>query len=106
MSDETNVEVKVEAATEAVVEVKPEVETIPETETKPEAELFDPFVDPDEPVAEPGFVSAEFNGHKVEFNEAGDCFISKNGRCLGIAAGVIKNVAEVKDLIEQIEKGE
>ena len=100
MSDETNSEVKVEAETE----VAAEVETI--LETHPEPELFDPFVDPDESVVEPNFTSAEFNGHKVEFNEAGDCFISKEGQCLGIAAGAIKKVSDVTAIINQREKGE
>ena len=101
MSDETNSEVvKVEAATEVAVEVETTLET------KPEPEIFDPFVDPDEPTGEPNFTSAEYNGHKVEFNEAGECFISKDGQCLGIAAGAIKKVSDVTDIINQREKGE
>jgi len=41
----------------------------------------------------------EYAGHKVSFNEAGECFIEKDGQCLGSAAGVINSAAEAKDFI-------
>jgi hypothetical protein len=117
MSDETNSEVKVEAATEV--------------ETKPAAEFFDVFeealsapvepvkaeepeVKPEEPAQpepspEPACEhSFEYAGHKVEFSALGDCFIKKDGECLGFPAGVVKSEADAEDFIDQreAEKGE
>jgi hypothetical protein len=116
MSDETNSEVvKVEAAPEVAAEV----------ETKPDAEFFDVFeenpavvfVEPLEPASptkpEPPVEPAcehsfEYAGHKVEFSASGDCFIKKDGECLGLPAGVFKSEADAEDFIDQreAEKGE
>lgn len=114
MSDETNSEVKVEAATEPVLEVVAEVAA--EVETKPADFFFDIFevvptkdpepVEPEptaktEPPAEPvDHNNFSYEGHQVRFSSAGECFIEKDGQCLGFAAGAIADSDEAKNLID------
>jgi len=123
MSDETNSEVKAEAVVEVPAEVAAEVET------KPETTFFDVFeevpvvgahvvvvepLEPEspakpEPPVEPACENSfEYAGHKVEFSASGDCFIKKDGECLGFPAGVVKSEADAEDFIDQreAEKGE
>lgn len=79
----------------------------PTEETKfPDADVV--FVTPleppvEEPVSEEHF---EYEGHEVKFSPAGECFISKDGQCLGCAAGVVTNAKAAKKLIDERLKGE
>jgi len=117
MSDETNSEVKVEAAADVSVlaYVSTDVETKPETPVvNIFAELFEgalsvadsePPVVPEPPVADPVAEDGSFvhKGHQVRFNDAGDCFISKGGHCLGCPS---TDAVAAKKLIDARVKGE
>lgn len=97
MSEETkSAEVKVEAETAVV----PTAETISETIPEPDFfDVFDAIPEKTEPPVEPEPSADEFEGHKISSNEAGDVFISKDGQCLGVAAGVFADEDHIRAFI-------
>jgi len=80
-------------------ELDPEVSPEEAGEVSPEPEV------PVEPEVDAEF---SFQGHKIRFSEAGECFIEKDGGCIGFPAGVLKSATDAKDFIGQreVEKGE
>lgn len=122
MSDETKPEVKAED----VLEVAASAETKPETKAPDVAQpaevpvesllesLFESPVkatveDPDDPDHE--VTKFSYKGHFVRFNEAGECFIEKDGQSLGYVPTMFQSqsavVADAKSIIdERTEKTE
>lgn len=63
---------------------------------------------PAEPATEPANEEDGFyyEKHHVRFNAAGEGFISKDGQCLGLAAGVVKDADAATRFIDEKLKGE